>query len=133
MAEWLRFYDEHNSDQKVNDSICTRVLLLHPCIKHFMTHYLCLMNFLVFSIAELEAEVSRLFEDETKQIQTDKKLAEDFEDIFDAGSLLCCLLSNCSSFLLIKSNYSNLLSLIEHHIDCVNNIVFFKSHSFKHN
>ena len=91
------------------------------------------MNFLVFSIAELEAEVSRLFEDETKQIQTDKKLAEDFEDIFDAGSLLCCLLSNCSSFLLIKSNYSNLLSLIEHHIDCVNNIAFFKSHSFKHN
>ena len=69
MAEWLRFYDEHNFDQKVNDSIRTRVLLLHPCMKHFMAHYLCLMEFFRFSIAELEAEVSRLFEDETKQIQ----------------------------------------------------------------
>ena len=81
----------------------------------------------------MEAEVSRLFEEETKQIQIDKELVEDFEDIFDAGILLCCLLSNCCSFLLIKSNYSNVLYLIEHHIDCVNNIAFFKSHLFKHN
>ena len=64
---------------------------------------------LLFSIAELEAEVRRLLEDETKQIKIDNELAGDFGDIFDAGSLLCCLLSNCSSFLLIKSNYSNLL------------------------
>jgi len=42
----------------------------------------------IFSVLELEAEVNRLLEVETKQIQVDNELAEDLSNIFNSGKLL---------------------------------------------
>ena len=52
---------------------CSLYKTLHGALSHLLNGI-----FLLFSVAELEAEVSRLFEDETKQKHIDKELAEDF-------------------------------------------------------